>query len=503
MEKGCDMKLAHFSDTHYHQKEDKYLFSDILIHTGDFCNINFNVPNFEQENLKITFDQACDFLDWVNAYPAKHKVIISGNHEAFLNDPEYRLKFENLCKEMGIIFKDDMSEIIEIEGIKIAGAGSYPHIANYMPTKHSYYFKEGYYPTHLPDTQIDILLSHVPPLVSGNEYECPELYHWLEERTNDGNHVPLVLCGHIHEARGEYWINGMTKVVNSSCVLSPQIIEIGHGKSKKSSPKERAVSGDVLNDNTKQRVLLGRSIRFYFMTVLTSIVLAVLGNSIHDTIATDSVGDDEKFVESITLRKNARHLFEANGIVPVVYNDLDTREDFYWCHCTENFYLIIETDTEELIKSYKVVSRSHKFEPVLPYVREKLENLSFLESFDQFRPHLLEVTRAISYVELYGNDRSTGYNPLWIGYTNYGVMYGSTKKSIYDSVEPLDPFSEKGEEIIVKKIKKEYLPNYYSYGSFEDANSALIDIHDLYDVGALCPNKKKHYLSRFFYTFFK
>lgn len=217
------MNIIHLSDTHTHEKRITIVPCDLLVHTGDFCNIDFKL-NREQDQTN-TFNQAQAFLEWIEEYPAKYKVIISGNHETFLNNSELRAKFENLCKEKKIIFKDDMTEILEIDDLKIAGAGSYPHIAKYMPLKNAYFLKEGFYST-LPESHIDILISHVPPEVSGNQFECPDLKHWLRERIKYNNPIQLVLCGHIHETKGVYNISAQTSVINSSCELNPKLIEI-------------------------------------------------------------------------------------------------------------------------------------------------------------------------------------------------------------------------------------------------------------------------------------
>lgn len=217
------MRIIHLSDTHTQEKRIEIVPCDLLIHTGDFCNINFN-HNREKDN-EDTFIQAMKFLDWIEVYPARYKIITSGNHETFLNDPNLRLKFETICNEKKIKFKDNMNEIIEIEGFKIAGAGSYPVIANYMTLKHAYSPNKGFY-NQIPDEHIDILLSHVPPEVSGNQFECPDLEYWLRDRIKDQKIVPLILCGHIHEARGVYKINNEMTIANSSCEMKPKLFNL-------------------------------------------------------------------------------------------------------------------------------------------------------------------------------------------------------------------------------------------------------------------------------------
>lgn len=209
------MKVAHYSDTHTRHDKERVEEADLFIHTGDFCKIDFNVEDFEEKNLEITYKQALNFLEWVKKYPAKHKVITSGNHEIFLKDPGYRAEFEKLLNESGIIFKDNLNEIVEVGGVRIAGAGCYPRIAKYMPLKHAYYFREGHY-NSIPDEHIDILLTHTCPEIKGYEFECQDLMFFIKERGEVGLPISLSLCGHIHESRGEYDL-GSTKIYNSAC----------------------------------------------------------------------------------------------------------------------------------------------------------------------------------------------------------------------------------------------------------------------------------------------
>lgn len=208
------MKIAHFSDTHTRHDKEKIEESDLFIHTGDFCLIDFKVPDFANKSRSLTYKQAIEFIKWVENYPAKKKIITSGNHEAFLNDLNLRNEFEELLLEKDIIFKDDISEIIEVEGLKIGGAGTYPHIANYMTGKNSYYIFEGdCYFDQVPEDKIDIYLSHAMPNLTGNQWECDALLRFIKERINP---IPLFLCCHIHESWGVYELD-KSIILNSSC----------------------------------------------------------------------------------------------------------------------------------------------------------------------------------------------------------------------------------------------------------------------------------------------
>lgn len=225
------MNIIHLSDTHNLHSNIAQMPCDLLIHTGDFCNLDFTILNNkgQHEERLNSYAQAMDFLAWLSVYPAKAKVVTSGNHETFLNDPILRLNFEQKCKEFGIIFKDDLSEIIEVEGIFIAGAGTYPLISDYIPKntmtlKHAYELNKGSY-SQIPNVKIDILLSHVPPKINDNNKECPDLALWIKKRNKDNLDIKFVLCGHVHSAKGIYHIE-RTNIINSAYNFQPVIIKL-------------------------------------------------------------------------------------------------------------------------------------------------------------------------------------------------------------------------------------------------------------------------------------
>jgi len=194
---------------------------DLIIHTGDWCKINFSLSKeeFIPGNEELTFNQSIEFLEFITG-KAKKIVITSGNHEVFLNNSLLRERFEKECTKREIVFKDDSREILEVSGLKIGGAGMYPLVAQYMTSKHAYSHEDkSYLFNNISDERMDILLSHGCPEVTGGQFECEELEVFLRERERDDNNIPLLLCGHIHESRGEYKI-GKTKVINSACATA-------------------------------------------------------------------------------------------------------------------------------------------------------------------------------------------------------------------------------------------------------------------------------------------
>jgi Icc-related predicted phosphoesterase len=206
-----DVSIVHLSDTHTNL-DIEIPDCDILIHTGDFCKLE----KFDISDQDATFAQAMEFLDWYSKRPGKHKLLLAGNHEAFLNNLSYLRTFREECKSLNILFLED--ELVEIEGLKIYGASnSFPHVS--PDHFQGYYFKENFW-DKLPSNHIDILLTHVTPEMSSKQnYGCPELAKALQERTD----IKYVLCGHSHEDKGRYDYHN-TVVLNSSCETKPTAI---------------------------------------------------------------------------------------------------------------------------------------------------------------------------------------------------------------------------------------------------------------------------------------
>lgn len=211
-------KIFHISDSHmsmnYFNKI-KSSSDDFIFHTGDFCRINFTSFNVNQ----LTFDQALVFLDVFSKIKGK-KFLCSGNHETFLNNPEMRLQFESKCRELNIVFLDDFSKIIIVDGLKICGAGYYSTIMKMMTSKHSFYEGDHSWFSLIPKDEIDILVTHGPPKIMNSEFEflSDDLRLFLNTRKNK---IPMVLSGHVHEAHGVYKNN--TEIVS---ITGPSKINI-------------------------------------------------------------------------------------------------------------------------------------------------------------------------------------------------------------------------------------------------------------------------------------
>ncbi len=141
-------KILHVSDTHAcHRLLTIPEGIDIIIFSGDESNY-FDVFKNEPE--------CKDFISWFGNLPIKYKVMIAGNHSAFIS--KHTKEFRELCNHYNIIYLEN--ESIEIEGLKIWGSP-------YSPTFGNWYFMKARDKMqklweNIPD-DTDILVTHTPP----------------------------------------------------------------------------------------------------------------------------------------------------------------------------------------------------------------------------------------------------------------------------------------------------------------------------------------------------
>ena len=183
---------------------------DLVIHCGDSTNyydLNKNTAEFD------------DFIYWFYKLDIKHKVLISGNHDAW-GTKQYNI---DKVKDSGIIYLEH--EYAEIEGKLIFGSP-------YTCTFNNWYFmkdrsKISRYWEALIDG-IDILVTHGPPksILDLSHNQLNEL-----EYCGDNSllkkvlaHKPKVHCfGHIHNSPHGDINQGIRiyqdiKFINASCV---------------------------------------------------------------------------------------------------------------------------------------------------------------------------------------------------------------------------------------------------------------------------------------------
>src|SRR5271168_484205 len=100
---GNALCLVILSDTHLLHNAVEVPDGDLLIHAGDFSM-------FSKSANAIT-----DFNTWLGELPHRHKIVVPGNHEFFLeSDPSRRSLLSNATVLI--------NEGIEIQGLRIWGS---------------------------------------------------------------------------------------------------------------------------------------------------------------------------------------------------------------------------------------------------------------------------------------------------------------------------------------------------------------------------------------------
>jgi len=182
------MKIWHISDTHgYHFLLDIPKV-DMVIFSGDESNYHDYIRN----------EPECkDFLNWFGDLDIKYKIMIAGNHSAYIaiNPQEFR----QLCNEKNIIYLEN--ESIEIEGIKIFGTPIQPTFGNWYFQKPRHKLDEFW---KLIPEDTDILIVHGPCKgildLSRNKDGVLEYCGCKALRNHIINRLNLKFClfGHIH-----------------------------------------------------------------------------------------------------------------------------------------------------------------------------------------------------------------------------------------------------------------------------------------------------------------
>lgn len=143
-----------------------------------------------------------EFVPWLKDVPAKHKVLIGGNHDFFMDQKE---TFDRLLKLIdlpeNIHYLRDSS--VEIDGLNLYGFPWVPNLPTWAfhadrPTLQDKIDK-------IPDST-DILISHGPPDGILDEVLYAHYPHvgcpFMPDQVNRRIKPALYVCGHIHESYG-------------------------------------------------------------------------------------------------------------------------------------------------------------------------------------------------------------------------------------------------------------------------------------------------------------
>lgn len=196
------MKITSISDTHGLHDKVKIEPCDILLFGGDFMTCGY-------KEIEVF-----DFLEWFSEQPAKHKVMIAGNHCRYVEN--YPKEFRDILKNYPTItYLED--EFTIVEGLKIYGTPHskvfYNWAFNRIETQLEALFDK------IP-TDIDILLSHAPQygvldtLVDGRSVGENTLSKAISRCKN----LKLHVFGHIHNSHGLVKPHGKHISINASQV---------------------------------------------------------------------------------------------------------------------------------------------------------------------------------------------------------------------------------------------------------------------------------------------
>jgi len=178
------LRLILISDTHQLHREVEVPDGDVLIHAGDFTMFS--------ESLEAV----ADFNDWLGGLPHRHKIVVPGNHEFFLEaDPSERSLLSNATLLI--------NEGVEIEGLRIWGTPVNPLYGGAFGLSSAKDRKRLY--AEIPQNT-DVVISHGPPYgildtapVSGLHQGCRELLDAVTQIR-----PKLHVFGHIHDAYGVF-----------------------------------------------------------------------------------------------------------------------------------------------------------------------------------------------------------------------------------------------------------------------------------------------------------
>lgn len=204
------MKLVAISDTHNRHNRLKIPPCDLLIHAGDW-------------SFRGTWSEVTEFADWLEKQPAKHIVVIPGNHEKFFEEAmPYSLEWiKDRCPRAHLLIE----ESVTIEGINIYGSPITPFFHNWAWNRYIDEIKVHW--DKIPE-DTDILITHGPPanilddLILGGNVGCYHLLDRVKEVEPD-----LHFFGHIHFAHGNKVV-GKTHFYNVSCCDEDYVCNQGY-----------------------------------------------------------------------------------------------------------------------------------------------------------------------------------------------------------------------------------------------------------------------------------
>jgi Icc-related predicted phosphoesterase len=214
------VNIVAVSDTHGRHRDLEIPDGDVFVHAGDLTKTG-------------TIDELRDVADWIEGLSFSHKVIVAGNHDFCLEHPSRRDEAEHLLADFTYL----RDESAEIDGFNFWGSPWTPVYGQWAFQKRRGDEIAGVWES-LPE-DVDVLVTHGPPRGIGDRTRDGEQVGCQQLRERIRECRPLLhLFGHIHEARGDWTVEGI-QCVNASvttvgygAVQPPGVMSIEGGEIK-------------------------------------------------------------------------------------------------------------------------------------------------------------------------------------------------------------------------------------------------------------------------------
>jgi Icc-related predicted phosphoesterase len=196
-------RLCFISDTHSQESSVQIPECDILFHAGDLSR------NGELRSIE-------NFCEWVKRQPAKHRVVIMGNHDLD-RGPRY-VEAAAMLRDACTYLEDSGTEI---EGLKIYGSPVSPFFYDWRWNRQRGEDIDRHWRMIPDDTHI--LMTHSPPfgILDGVPRDWGDVEHVgckdLLRHIDRLKQLKISAHGHIHCARGHIQHNGIHFVNSAIC----------------------------------------------------------------------------------------------------------------------------------------------------------------------------------------------------------------------------------------------------------------------------------------------
>ena len=189
---GRFVRVVSISDTHMKHAflNDRIPDGDILIHCGDVQMTSVRFSRAEG------YRRVREFNEWLGTLPHKHKIVIGGNHDNFLEDVGEEEAQQLLSNATYVC-----NSMVTVEGLNIWGSP-----VSWGSSKNDAFQQEQADIVDQIPTEADIVVTHGHPLRRFKAF-----------RRKLKTVSPIVhFCGHYHQGSGVHFLDDSVVTVNSS-----------------------------------------------------------------------------------------------------------------------------------------------------------------------------------------------------------------------------------------------------------------------------------------------